>query len=387
MPSIENFMPKKKLFKSLEQIGDIGNTQNMNFVIESLTSINEDKLRTKLGQTQDKASTEPKTKLGQTQDKASTEPKTKLGQIQKENRVEDLTGLQLKIALFLFNSCKINGKRSTGAIYIQSVMDNCKTSKFSAQKSIQRLEIKKIIVRKTFKNGRGGWTNYEIPENIFHEMLSLESTILVKQNLGQTKDNTICSSSSDINKTTNYLNSDTIEPQFTFNLECLAHIGFTHNHVSQILKLGKLTPEQIQESIEHFAFDLEHNDRAKTFKSSSVDVFMGILRKGTYYNAPSNYESQKARNFRLSLEAKMKREQIEKKLENELKETEWKVWSESLTDTALMEFYIEDRSIDESIPDKVQKTLKRRNALNNARQHFNDGIWPIKRNKILNEHH
>ena len=111
----------------------------------------------------------------------------------------------------------------------------------------------------------------------------------------------------------------------------------TQNHVNQILKLGKLTLEQVQESIEHFAFDLEHNDKAKTFKFSPVDVFMGMMRKGAYYNAPANYEAREARNKRLYLEDKKRKEEVKLKLESELKEVEWKEWSEKLTDQELLE--------------------------------------------------
>ena len=164
------------------------------------------------------------------------------------------------------------------------------------------------------------------------------------------------------------------------------NIGLTENHINQLTKQGKLTPEQIQESINHFAFDLSHNDKAKTFKFAPLEVFMGILRKGSYYNAPSNYESQRARNLRLSLEAKAQREQIEKELEEKLKEVEWKNWSEKLTDQELLEFYVEDKPL-EGVPDKVQKTLKRRNALTNAREYFESEVWPKQKGMIGDSNH
>jgi hypothetical protein len=177
---------------------------------------------------------------------------------------------------------------------------------------------------------------------------------------------------------------NTYESQLSSDLASLFDIGFTQNHVNQIVKLGKLTSEQIQESIEHFAFDLEHNDKAKTFKSSPLDVFMGILRKGNYYNAPSNYESKKALNLRLSLEARVKREQIEKELEDKLKEMERNEWLAKLTEQELMEFFVEDQDLS-SVPEKSRKVLIKRNAINNAHQYFENEVWSDRRQAILVE--
>jgi DNA-binding transcriptional regulator PaaX len=42
--------------------------------------------------------------------------------------------------------------------------------------TIQRLEKKGCIRRIEFKNGRGGWTRYELPESIYHEVLRSETS-------------------------------------------------------------------------------------------------------------------------------------------------------------------------------------------------------------------
>jgi len=413
MPNIENFIPKRKLFKSKDQINSFGNIQNIGLIIDSLTNTNQKglekqtEIRTNLGQTRDKHRTnlgqdgnksrtnlgqtkdKLKTNLSQNQDKPKSKPRTNLGQVEAVYDVCHLSGLQLKIMLFLINSCKLCGRKSTGALYIQTIMDHCGAPKLSIQKSIQRLELKNVIIRKSFKNGRGGWTEYEIPERIFNDMLTLESTMLIKrnlgQNLGQTKDITCSSSSLDLNyNTTNYLNSASPhEPEF--NLGPLSEIGFTETHAKQIVKQGKLTPDEIQESIDHFAFDLAYNDKLKTIKTNPLAFFMGTLKKGDYYNPASNYESQKARNMRLSLEAKMQRQQAEKELEDKLKEAEWKEWVEGLTEQELMEFYVEQTPMASGIPERVQKTLKRKNALANAREYFEGEVWPQRKKEVLNE--
>jgi hypothetical protein len=41
--------------------------------------------------------------------------------------------------------------------------------------SIQRLEDKGYLIRVGLKKGRGGWSVYELPENIFTGMLRLET--------------------------------------------------------------------------------------------------------------------------------------------------------------------------------------------------------------------
>jgi len=235
---------------------------------------------------------------------------------------------------------------------------------------ISRLTKKNIVKVISFNKGRDGTRTFEFIKETYDQLIEMKD-----------KDSSIPRVKHEVVEEQVKI----FTPKFSFNLEPLSNIGLTPNHIKQILNQAKITPEEIQDSINHFAFDLEHNDKAKTFKLSPLDVFIGMMRKGNYYNAPSNYESQKARNMRLSLEAKTKRQQAEKELEDRLKEIEWKEWSEGLTEDALMEFYVEQTPMASGIPERIQKTLKRKNALANAREYFEGEVWLQRKKEVFNE--
>ncbi len=84
----------------------------------------------------------------------------------------------------------------------------------------------------------------------------------------------------------------------------LTEIRFGRNQVAQIAREGKFTPDELQDSIYAFAFDLSENGKSKTITGVPLNYFMGILRRGPYA-APSNYESPDVRQKRLYLESKV----------------------------------------------------------------------------------
>ena len=99
--------------------------------------------------------------------------------------------------------------------------------------------------------------------------------------------------------------------------ESLNEIRFGRGHVTQIARDGRLTPEELQDSIYAFAFDLEHNGKAKGMTKPPLNYFMGILRKGPYA-APANYEPPEIRQRRLYLEAKEREQKLRLDLESRL---------------------------------------------------------------------
>ena len=57
----------------------------------------------------------------------------------------------------------------------------------AAQGSTRRLEQKKLLRRGEYKNGRGGWTRYELPNELFQELLQLETQNKVSTNPEQSQ--------------------------------------------------------------------------------------------------------------------------------------------------------------------------------------------------------
>jgi hypothetical protein len=350
----------------------------------------QDKVQTNIGQSSDKH----RATIGQIQDKVETKPRTsslkKVNIMASQSSFFSLVGLQRSIVLYLFNLCKTSCSKHTGAIPVGLITTNCKTTKFSVQKSLQRLEKKEIIIRAEFKNGRGGWTKYELPDQIFQEILTLElqninypiqaqSSDKVETKLRTINDH---SSSSIYNKTTTTEREEINANDFTINISPLSSIGLTHGHIAQLTKQQKLTFEQIQDSIHYFAFDLARNEKAKTLRKDALNFFMGILRQGLPYAPPNNYESPEAEAMRLHLESKAKAKKINEQLEKEFKESLWLEWREALSEQELMEFYIPGEPLD-SLSEKVRAALKRRNATSSAYQYFESEIWPLKLKEIV----
>ena len=102
-------------------------------------------------------------------------------------------------------------------------------------------------------------------------------------------------------------------------LQPLATIGFTNNHLSQLFTKNELTPKQVQESINAFAFDLEENKAVKI--KTSLKFVHGNSERWKAYNPPKNYESDEDRLLREQVESE--REKIERNIQQmqyELKE-------------------------------------------------------------------
>jgi hypothetical protein len=270
----------------------------------------------------------------------------------------------------------------------------CQTTKFSVRKTIQRLEEKKIITRNTFKNGRGGWTQYELADVVFKEIMQEETQEKLRTNLGQSEDklrtqlrtelrkNLSSSSSNNINTTTTGGDNFSVEERSysqelplewqTVNIEPLNQIGFTMTHLTQLAKTNKLPPAIVQDSIYAFSFDLEHNEKAKTIKGSPINLFMGILRNGQPYAAPSNYESPVALSMRLYLEKKRGDELRIQAMEKELLDMDFKEWSNTLSPD-------EKESL---LPDDIRRQKLEGPKVAYLRTYHRESIWPNKRKEI-----
>jgi hypothetical protein len=81
-----------------------------------------------------------------------------------------IVGLEKNIVMLIYEKCKISHEKTTPPISIENIALSCNTTKLSAQKTIQRLEKKQILIRVEFKNGRNGWTRYGLPQDIYREL-------------------------------------------------------------------------------------------------------------------------------------------------------------------------------------------------------------------------
>ena len=143
-------------------------------------------------QTANKNVTKPETNQRQTEDKAETQQGTKWRQT--EDKVEtivefsSLVGLQRALVIFLYGSCKAARSYETEKLSIEHIAKSCETSVSSAKKTLQRLEQKNFLQRVKFKDGRGGWTIYELKNEVFQDLLRAETEDKLETKRRQTRD-------------------------------------------------------------------------------------------------------------------------------------------------------------------------------------------------------
>lgn len=222
----------------------------------------------------------------------------------KEPIYPSIVGLQKSILFCIYNECTKARSSTTGCLTLEYISTTIKHSKEGIKNAIYHLEKKSFIERNSFKNGRGGWTKYTLPDWLFSEILQNETgrklvekceksgRKVVEQPVEQPVD-ALSSSSSIYNiTTTNY----SLDPQKSnlpeiwqkVDIDILQNIGFSESHLKQLVE--KNIPECVEESLKHFAFGLLHNPKTKQY-SDPLNVLMGVLRKGQAW-VESNYKSQ-----------------------------------------------------------------------------------------------
>ena len=360
-------------------------------------------------QSQYKLSTNGKTRPTpplETQYKVSTQPSTQVRtkSVQTQNKVStnlpfsSIVGLQRRIILYVFDASKTSREKLTAPIALKNLAEACETTPMAAQGSTRRLEQKKLLRRGEYKNGRGGWTRYELPNELFQELLQLETQNKVSTNPEQsqykvrtqpsTQPSTSPSSSSsslyleEFKTTTTgepeLLKSDSVQlsPEWqTVDWSSLVEIGFTETHLVQVVRQGKLSTEEVQDSIHFFAFDLKRNGKGTAIHGSPLNFFMGILRRGQAYAPPENYESPAAEARRKYLEGKRSLEARRIAEEAELQTLEFNQWKRGLSESdivALVPEFARQR------PGQIQDAA--------LLAHFEKEIWPTKKQDFLMIH-
>ena len=268
----------------------------------------------------------------------------------------DVTGNERKLLNFIFQICRNKGSKVTPCLTLDLMLGGTNiSSKGVLKMTILRLVNEKSVLEKSqSKTGRGGWVKFKIPDHIYQELI-FETDNKQVTNGQQTGNKQITkqvteqvtnppSSSISFNNINNKLT--TMEPAFNpaevpgqqqlgpqfdndwqnIDISPLQSIGFTNHHLSQLFTKNMLTPKQVQDSINAFAFDLYENKRGEKIKTSPLNLFMGILKGGNEYNPPKNFESEEDRILREQVEAE--REKLEKRqqMQSELKELKYKNW-------------------------------------------------------------
>lgn len=316
------------------------------------------------------------------EDKLETVPVQKIALV-KENFNDDqysltpfssLVGIQRKIVLFIHEECKLNRSKITPPLTMEYILASCGSNFATVKKSIQRLEKKRILLRAGFKNGRGGWTRYELADQVYNEILYTENYRTASSIQNELKDkletklrtnvetSSPSSSSYNIKTTTTDLPHD----WKIINTDPLRNIGFGYTEIRNIFNKGSqlITPDVVQDSINQFAFGLINNpERYKSMKSPAA-ILVSNLSQGTPW-IETNYISPEEK-LKVEKEAQMK-----SILEKQFKEPKFLEWFNQLQDSD-KENFVPD-ALKSSTSYMISKVIMQKE---HAIKFFENTVWP-----------
>jgi len=318
------------------------------------------------------------------------------------DNLDTATGKEEKLLFYLFENCRNNGSLVTKKLSSEKLQSLLMVNATRLRNIIYRLSTKGLITVDTIKNGMNAWRIFRFSEEVFQKLVIEEKVrkefadeeqfstkTLNERNYSNNKehDKTINkplayalaeplanapSSSSVLNITT------TTEETENFDIEPLAHIGFTNQHLNQIIKHGKIETSFIQQSIYAFAYDLETGN-AKKITTSPLNFFMGILKRGNIYTPLSkDYIDPQEKARKIFLE-KIKQQKEEKRaVEKELLTQSYREWFRNLTDEEKKTFVMK------IIPEN-QKTRWFQYQHDYLEKYFKDHIWPENREGVYQQ--
>lgn len=234
---------------------------------------------------------------------STTNPPQSSHKLTTKGDILALTGLQLELLIFIYDLCKRSGSRISDPIAISFLASFCKTTAKSAQESIRRLQQKCFLNREKFKNGRGGWTQYSIPESVFKELSQLDSYNKLPTKLPQTTNKVpsqlttepptsspiVVVSSNSINTTNTGAGE---EPCFVIPNDLTGKVS--RRQLSEFVLNGKITESDLQLSLDAFAYDLKHKLVSSKYSSNPVSLLIGAIKNNGSYNSAKYIELLKS---------------------------------------------------------------------------------------------
>jgi hypothetical protein len=231
------------------------------------------------------------------------------------NRFSTLVGGQRRVTLYFYNETVRVRDRITDAMTSGHLAEVCQTTVPNIQNTIKELIKKGIVIRVEFKNGRGGWTRYELSDDIFQQIHTMESNGKLRDILEKTQrqpgdkpgdkprdappSSSISSSLNELNTNTR---SDTETPtrqskelptewlQVVWSEET-KKIGFGLNELKQWWQRNYCSPQEAQESIRHFEFQRKNSSPDHPINKNPLNYLMGTMHRSKYFLAPQGYVS------------------------------------------------------------------------------------------------
>ncbi len=298
-----------------------------------------------------------------------------------------LVGLQRALAIFIYECCKISRSHSTDSLTLEHISTSLKARSGSVKTTLQRLEAKGCIQRLEFKNGRSGWSKYQLTESVYSEMLQHETGNKMTTKWQQTGNKvgtepatepatTVSSSSRELN----FKESSTTQPVdsvfdqvSSLDLSGLREFGITHEVFKRAVQLN---PTVTIEGLEDLSFRLSElfkNPKERQKIQNARGFFIKLVEQLAQGITPLDHiETPQDRLMReYALLAKQKRAE-----------------QQSFEDTLLQEAFEKWDKETQEEEKLAQVPLAKSAPVGNPRlavfkEHFRENVWPEKREAIL----
>ena len=271
------------------------------------------------------------TKLNTTKTQSRHKVDTNLTQTK---HISTLIGVQRSILFFIFEECKKARSHVTEPLTIMHIASCLEVPLGSIKTSITRLCEKDFLIVNDFKNGRGGWSAYEVPDNIYNELLQMETRHKLNTNSTQsrhkvdTKLNTQPNTNPSRRRRELYINTSSSREDdnddWNFDITPFEKFGFNAARLKQLISVGKLSSYEINQSLIDFEDDFVNGRLSKKIINP-----IGYLMGGLIHGSPYTSDTLQAEAIKAANEMKLKYE----KRQQEKQEIIILQWFESLTES------------------------------------------------------
>lgn len=231
----------------------------------------------------------------------------------------DLSRAQLKLTKVIFLLSQETATKTTPPVEIEFLSKYANLPIPTIKKTLQRLEIKGFLKRVAFKNGRGGWSQYNLCTSLEKQLtaLSIKDKLDTAKSLsedsfslfrkaslfsGKNLHGRNIGTTQETNKepeTRNFSIKKLPRPWCYLNTDMLKLAGLTNKQLYYLFYQGTLTAAQIQASVDFFLGELVSENKNKNNYLIKWLNFINALLNGSPYAPKKNYDLPKNFNFKI----------------------------------------------------------------------------------------
>ena len=294
-----------------------------------------------------------------------------------------LSPMQQKVLVFFAQQCQLERSKITPPIRCAELAKCLDATVDGLKTATKRLVKSESLAIHEYRDGRSGWTRYEIPEHVFKTLVlnktgfelgsnQVQTGFKLGSKVGSEVGSSLSSSSRDLIIKEESTSTQPIVDLSTIDLGRVQQLGITSSVLARCLELyPSLQPEQLEGLVFRFA---EFAKDPKNKVQNARGFFISLAEQASKGQVPLDHiETPDERLMRLFVEqqeaAKTRRVDFERKAQ----EFECETWLETLTPEMKLTL-VPETSI-----------LKAGTAAHAAmlKSHFAECVWPERRRQIL----